>query len=80
MKICGITETDRYYARVVNDVLNFVLSEKSKNYAMSLVDIITSYCFKNDLEPELVGDAISQDFYFKRLIEQDLKAKTIQDW
>lgn len=72
--------SDTVYARITNDVLKYVLKEKSKNTGLSIVELITSYCFKMSLEPELVGDAISQDFYFKQLIEKDLKSKTSLEW
>lgn len=72
--------SDLTYAKIANDVLKFVLRQKSLNSTLSIVDLITSYCFKMSLEPELVGDAISQDFYFKQLIEKDIKAKESEDW
>jgi hypothetical protein len=72
--------SDLTYAKIANDVLKFVLRQKSLNSTLSIVDLITSYCFKMSLEPELVGDAISQDFYFKQLIEKDIRAKESEDW
>lgn len=72
--------SDNVYARITNDVLKFVMREKSKNSSLSIVELITSFCFVKNLEIELVGDAISQDFYFKQLIETDLKSKTIGEW
>lgn len=72
--------SDLTYAKIANDVLKFVLRQKSLNSTLSIVDLITSYCFKMSLEPELVGDAISQDFYFKQLIEKDVRAKESEDW
>lgn len=72
--------SDNVYARITNDVLKFVMREKAKNSSLSIVELITSFCFVKNLEIELVGDAISQDFYFKQLIETDLKSKTIGEW
>lgn len=72
--------SDIEYAKLTNEVLKFVVSERSKNNTLSIVDLIVSYCFKRDIEPELVGDAISQDFYFKRLIENDMKTRPLQEW
>lgn len=72
--------SDTAYARITNDVLKFVLKEKAKNSALSIVELITSFCFMKNLEVEMVGDAISQDFYFKQLIETDLKSRTVSDW
>ena len=72
--------SDTVYAKIVNDVLKFVLKEKTKDSSLPIVDLITSYCFKKNLEIEMVGDAISQDFYFKQLIDRDLKAQAFQSW
>lgn len=72
--------SDLTYAKIANDVLKFVLRQKSLNSTLSIVDLIASYCFKMSLEPELVGDAISQDFYFKQLIEKDIRTKESEDW
>lgn len=72
--------SDTVYAKIVNDVLKFVLKEKTKDKTLPIVDLITSYCFKKNLEIEMVGDAISQDFYFKQLIDRDLKAQAFQSW
>ena len=72
--------SDTVYAKIVNDVLKFVLKEKTRDSSLPIVDLITSYCFKKNLEIEMVGDAISQDFYFKQLIDRDLKAQAFQSW
>lgn len=64
---------DRYYAELTKDVLNFILQIREKDPTEPLVQIITQYCFENEIEPELVGDAISQDYYFKQYIENDCK-------
>ena len=72
--------SDTVYAKIANEVLKFVLKEKERNNTLSIVDLITSFCFKKNLEVEMVGDAISQDFYFKKLIETDLKSRDIQEW
>ena len=72
--------SDTVYAKIFNDVLKFVLKEKTKDKTLPIVDLIASYCFKKNLEIEMVGDAISQDFYFKQLIDRDLKAQEFQSW
>lgn len=67
-------EMDRYYALITKDVLDYILMFREKHPEEPLVQIITQYCFEKNLEPELVGDAISQDYYFKQYIENDCKA------
>jgi hypothetical protein len=65
---------DVYYAELTKRLLVYVLNVRESNPDEPLVQIITQWCFENDLDPALVGDAISQDFYFKRYIENDCKA------
>ncbi len=67
-------EMDKYYASLTSALLGYIFNIREKHPDEPLVQIITQWCFKNDLDPELVGDAISQDFYFKRYIENDCKA------
>lgn len=70
------TEYKGTYPELVQDVLRFILVEKSRSTDLSLSDIIYSFCVKNNYNPEMVGDAISEDFYLKKLIENDMLAQT----
>ena len=65
------------YPFIVNDVLKHIEKVKQTTSDVSLVDIIFDYSFKNNIDPELVGDAISDDVYFKSFIEKDCKMRKI---
>lgn len=67
---------DLEYAKLTNRILKFVIEEKEKDSSTPIVDLIMSFCFKNNIDPELAGDAISQDFYLKKVIENSIKADT----
>jgi hypothetical protein len=67
-------QMDRLYAELTKQLLEYIMEIRSETPDTPLVEIITDYCFKNDIEPEMAGDAISQDFYFKQFIETDCKA------
>lgn len=71
--------TDIEYAKLTKDILNYIIAIRTEEPDMELMDIIFSYCFKNDLDVELVGDAISQDQQFKELIEMDINANKKKD-
>lgn len=71
--------TDIEYAKLTKDILNYIIAIRTEEPDMKLMDIIFSYCFKNDLDVELVGDAISQDQQFKELIEMDINANKKKD-
>lgn len=65
--------TDIEYAKLVSNVIKFIetckMSENDKDVA--LVDMIMEYCFKNEVPPEMMGDAIKNDVHFQSFIAQD---------
>lgn len=65
------------YPFLVNSVMQHISEVKKDDPGTPLIDIIYDYCFKNDLEVELVGDAISSDVYFKSFIEKDCQHHNI---
>lgn len=66
-------DIDLKYAKIVKDCLDYIVKIRTENPTMKLLDIIQSFCFEHELDVEEVGDAISQDYYFKQLIEDDMK-------
>lgn len=77
-----VNPVDLEYAKLTNRILKFILEEREKDPAIPIVDLIMSFCFKNNIEPEEAGDAISQDYYLKQLIENNMKSKDLSetDW
>lgn len=65
------------YPFIVQEVMKYINEIKATDNEISLVDIIMDFCFKNELEIELVGDAISSDVYFKSFIEKDCQMHRI---
>ncbi len=63
--------SDEEYSILVLSVIKHIEQVKTKDSDISLIDIIYDYCFKNNVEPEMVGDAISNDIYFKSFISKD---------
>jgi hypothetical protein len=59
------------YPFLVNEVMKYISEMKVEDPSLSLIDIIFNYCFKFNLDVELVGDAINSDVYFKSFIEKD---------
>ena len=65
------------YNILIRDIINFINDIKEKDHELSLVDIILEFCFKYDVDIELIGDAISTDAYFKSFIEKDCELHKI---
>jgi hypothetical protein len=65
------------YPFLVNEVMMYISEIKEEDPSLSLIDIIFNYCFKFNLDVELVGDAISSDVYFKSFIEADCQHHNI---
>lgn len=82
------TYTEEDYPFLVSEVMKYIELIKTKEKDTSLIDIIYDFCFKNSIEIELVGDAISNDVYFKSFIEKDCQlhryfkteAQTLDEW
>lgn len=70
------------YPELISEIMKFILRVKKEDPSQSLIDIIHEYSFKNEIDIELIGDAISEDVYFKSFIEKDLQfhTKTNDDW
>lgn len=62
------------YADLVNEVLEYVTAEKKNHSELSIVDLVYSYCVKKNYNPEMVGDAIRDDYQFTILIQNELTA------
>ena len=70
------------YHIVVNKLLKFLIDEKKNviNKNIPLLDLIYDFCLKNGLSINFVGDAIQNDFYLKKLVEEDcIYHKIIKD-
>ena len=78
-ELTEVNPVDLEYAKLTNRILKFILEEREKDPTIPIVDLIMSFCFKNNIEPEEAGDAISQDYYLKQLIENNMKAKDLSD-
>lgn len=74
-----INPVDLEYAKLTNRILKFILEEREKDPSIPIVDLVMSFCFKNNIEPEEAGDAISQDYYLKQLIENNMKTRDVSD-
>lgn len=81
-KIGGVDPVDLEYAKLTNKILKFIMKEREKDSSIPIVDLVMSFCFKNDVDPVEAGDAISQDYYLKQLIENNMKSKDLSetDW
>lgn len=78
-ELTEVNPVDLEYAKLTNKILKFILEEREKDQTIPIVDLIMSFCFKNNIEPEEAGDAISQDYYLKQLIENNMKSKDLSD-
>ena len=75
------------YPFIVNDIIKYIDDVKSFDKTTNLIDIIMDYSLKKNIEPELIGDAIMTDVYFKSFIEKDCELhrmlktdKIIEEW
>lgn len=61
------------YHLVINDLLKFLIVSKNKvnDKSTPLLDLVYEFCLKHGLSINYVGDAIQNDFYLKKLIEDD---------
>ena len=78
-ELTEVNPVDLEYAKLTNKILKFILEEREKDPTIPIVDLIMSFCFKNNIEPEEAGDAISQDYYLKQLIENNMRSKDLSD-
>ena len=63
------------------DILNLLLKKialvKETDKDIAIVDIIMDFCVEESVELDMVSDAISDDQYFKELLELDCKNRGI---
>ena len=78
-ELTEVNPVDLEYAKLTNRILKFILEEREKDPTLPIVDLIMSFCFKNNIEPEDAGDAISQDYYLKQRIENNMRSKDLSD-
>ena len=64
-----LRNVDIKYANLIKGCLGYVLEVKKNHKDEEIIGIIMDYCLKYDIDPEEMGDAISQDEYFKQLIK-----------
>ena len=67
------TELSKKYPYIISELMEYINVKKQSgiNDNASLLDIIMDFCFKKELDVEMVGDAIQSDIYFKSFIEKD---------
>ena len=58
---------------LLNDIIAFKNEKYGANKSHNLIDIILDYCYHKDLEPEEVGDILSEHKEFKSIIETNAK-------
>lgn len=83
-----VNKIEDTYPFIVNDVMKYIDRVKESGNQTSLLDIIMDYSIKNNIEPELIGDAIMTDVYFKSFVEKDCQVhnmlksqnETIEEW
>ena len=61
------------YPVLINTLLKYIISIKEKDKETSIMDLILEFSMRNSLDIELIGDAISTDEYFKRILTKDLE-------
>jgi len=68
-----MTEIEETYPSLINSLMEYIDKIKKKDRTTPLIDIITDFGMKNDIEMEYIGDAIQNDIYFKSFVEKDCK-------
>lgn len=83
---------EKEYPFVVRDILEHINKVKTEERdgngpESSIVEVIMDYAFKENINVESVGDAISSDEYFKSFIESDCsfrgilgKKNLVEEW
>ena len=66
-----INEVDKKYADIISELLLYIYEKKKANAKEPLIDIISDFCFKYNYEPEMVGDAIKEDYYMSEYVLKD---------
>lgn len=68
---------EEQYPFLVHDIIAYIDEIKKTEKHTSLVDVIIDFAFKKDIDIEAIGDAISDDVYFKSFIEKDCELHNI---
>lgn len=68
---------DEAYPFLINNILEYIEEMKKEDDTLSLIEIIVNYSFKNKIDLKLIGDAISEDEYFKQFIQKDSEFRGI---
>jgi hypothetical protein len=65
--------SENEYPILIKQIMIFIDDIKKQKLTsdLSLIDIIMEFAFRNDINVQLIGDAISSDIYFKSFIEKD---------
>lgn len=75
MDICAsqhnIHDVEIEYANLRKKCFDYIVKIKQTNINESIISIVETFCYKNGIEVELMGDAIADDVYFKELILMD---------
>lgn len=69
--------TEETYPFLVMEIMEYINEVKEQEHDMPLIEIITDFGRKHNIEPELIGDAITDDVYFKSFIEKDCQYHNI---
>lgn len=62
---------EREYAKILSELLEYIYKVKCQNKDEPIIEIISDFCFKNNLEPEKVGDAIREDYFMYEFVMKD---------
>lgn len=65
-------DVDVKYAYLIKECLEYVLNVRRIHPEEEIIDIIMTFCFEKNIDSEEMGDAISQDEYFKQLVKLDV--------
>lgn len=68
---------ENYYPYIVNKVMEHIINLKEHKIKMSIFDMICDFCIKNDIDSEIVGDAIRDNVMFTDYIKLDCKINKI---
>ena len=80
------TFKEKDYNKEVQKLIEYIIKVKESDKDMSILESILDYCYKYDISEGLIGDAISNDTYFKDLIKKDcelhkyIKTEKPEDW
>jgi len=77
---------EEQYSILISKIMKHIEMVKKAGSKEALIEIVMDYTAKNNIEIELVGDAINSDVYFKSFIEKDcefhkiLRTETPDEW